>query len=87
MEAKSTDNKTFQLTQNGQLLGELIYESLFSYKAEIKLADAGQYNVKPTGIFATSIAVTKKRNRNCNVENELAWTNCFYVSGWTRAYF
>lgn len=39
MEAKSTDKKTFHLTENGQLLGELIYKSLFSHKAEIKLTN------------------------------------------------
>jgi hypothetical protein len=59
MEAKSTDTKTFQLTENGQLLGELIYENLFFHKAEIKLANSEVYDVKPVGFFGTSLTVTK----------------------------
>ena len=59
MEAKSTDKKTFQLTDNGELLGELHYESLFSHRAEIKLANNDHYEIKPVGIFGTSILVTK----------------------------
>jgi hypothetical protein len=59
MEAKSTDKKTLQLTENGQQLGELIYESLFSLKAEIKLANSDLYKVYPVGVFGTSITVTK----------------------------
>ena len=59
MEAKSVDKKTFQLSENGQLLGELIYESMFSYKSEIKLTKDGIYDIKPIGVFGTSIAVTK----------------------------
>jgi hypothetical protein len=59
MEAKSTDQKTFQLRENGQLLGELIYGSLFSQKTEIKLTNADRYDIKPMGVFSTSIAVTK----------------------------
>ena len=59
MEAKSTDKLTFQLTDNGQQLGELSYESIFSYKAKIKLANADAYDIKPVGFFGTSITVTK----------------------------
>lgn len=59
MEAKSTDRKTFQLIEDGQQLGELIYENLFFLKAEIKLANSELYNIKPVGIFGTSIIVTK----------------------------
>lgn len=59
MEAKSTDKKTFQLIESGQQLGELIYENLFFFKAEIKLANSELYEVKPVGIFRTSITVTK----------------------------
>ena len=59
MEAKSTDKKTLQLTENGQQLGELIYESLFSLKAEINLTNSDLYEVQPVGIFGTSITVTK----------------------------
>jgi len=58
MEAKSTDKRTFQLTENGQLLGELVYKNLFLHKAEIRLTNAELYEVNPVGIFGTSIMVT-----------------------------
>lgn len=59
MEANSTDKKTFQLTENGQALGELGYKNLFSLKAEIKLPNAEYYEIAPVGFWATSIAVTR----------------------------
>ena len=59
MEARSIDKKTFQLTENGQLLGELIYENLFFLKAEMKLRDSDLYGIKPVGILGSSITVTK----------------------------
>lgn len=59
MEAKSTDKKTFQLTDNEQLLGELIYKSLFFINAEIKLTNSELYEIRPVGIFKTSITVTR----------------------------
>lgn len=60
MEAKSTDKKTFQLTHNEQLLGELIYENLFFLKAEIKLKNSDNYVIAPVGFFKTSISITHK---------------------------
>lgn len=68
MEAKSTDKKTFQLTENDQQLGELIYKNLFSQKAEIKLTNAELYEIKPVGIFGTSITVTKNRVEIVNLK-------------------
>ena len=68
MEAKSTDKKTLELTENGQQLGELIYESLFSLKAEIKLTNSDRYEVKPAGIFGTSITVTKNGAEIANLK-------------------
>lgn len=59
MEAKSINRKTFQLTENGQPLGELIYESLLSLKAEVKLPNSEFYKIEHAGIFDTSINVTK----------------------------
>lgn len=59
MEAKSTDKKTFQFTENGQSFGELIYENSFMMKAEIRLGNDETYQIKPVGFFGTSIGVTK----------------------------
>jgi len=68
MEAKSTDKRTLQLTENGQQLGELIYENLFSLKTEIKLTNSDLYEVKPVGIFGTSITVTKNGTEIANLK-------------------
>jgi hypothetical protein len=68
MEAKSTDKKTFQLTENGQQLGELIYENLFFLKAEIKLATSDLYQIKPVGIFGTRTTVTKNGTEIVNLK-------------------
>lgn len=58
MQAKSTDKKTFQLTHNEQLLGELVYENLFFLKAQINLIHSDTYVITPAGFFKTSISVT-----------------------------
>ncbi len=60
MEAISTNKKTFQLVENGQLIGELLYESLFFRNAEIKLSDTECYEIKPQSVFKTSFSVSKK---------------------------
>jgi hypothetical protein len=62
MEARSTDKKTFQLTENGQLLGELIYENLFFFKAVIKLSNSEFYKIEPAGFFGTSLTVKKNED-------------------------
>jgi hypothetical protein len=59
MKAESKDNRTFQLTEQGQNLGELIYENLFFLNAEIKLTNSEVFEIKPVGLFKTSITVTK----------------------------
>ena len=68
MEAISTDRKTFQLIDNGQKLGELIYENLFLLKADIKLTNGELYEIKTVGIFGTSIAVTKNGMEIANLK-------------------
>ena len=59
MNAYSIDRKSFQLTDNNQLLGELIYENLFFLNAEIKMPILNIFKIKPVGFFQTSIKVTK----------------------------
>ena len=68
MEAKLANRKTVQLTESGQQLGELIYENLFHLKAKIKLEDSDLYEIKPAGIFGTSITVTKNGTEVANLQ-------------------
>lgn len=68
MEATSTDRKTFQLTENEHLLGELIYENLFFLTADIKLTSSELYQIKPVGFFGTSITVTRNGTELANLK-------------------
>src|SRR5688572_12805560 len=71
MEAKSTDRKTLQLTENEQLLGELVYENLFFLKADIKLANGDLYQLKQVDFFGTSVTVTK--NKTAIADLKMNW--------------
>lgn len=68
MEAKSTDKKTFHLLENGQVLGELIYENLFFLYAEIRLPNSEVYEIKPLGFFQTSISIIKNGHEIANLK-------------------
>ncbi len=59
MKVKCTDKRTFQLTDNSKSLGQLTYKSLFSFEAEIVLANFDRFKIKPEGLFGTGITVTK----------------------------
>ena len=56
-QVKSTDNKHFELTQADAGIGRLEYESWFSFKAEIILADHNRYVVHPKGFWGTTIEI------------------------------
>lgn len=68
MEAKSIDNKTYQLTDEGNSLGELVYRDILFLKAEINLSDSHIYQIKPVGIFGTSVTVTKDAKEVANLK-------------------
>lgn len=61
MEATSINKKTIQLTENGKLSGELIYENIFLSKAEIRLANSDSYQINPIGVFRSTTVVTKNK--------------------------
>jgi hypothetical protein len=56
-QVKSLDTKHFKLTQADAEIGLLEYESWFSFKAEIILADHRHYTVVPKGFWGTTIEV------------------------------
>lgn len=68
MKVECTDRKTFRLTDNEKLLGELTYKSFFSYNAEITLINADRYEIKPVGLFGTSITVAKNETEVANLK-------------------
>ena len=68
MKVECTDNKTFRLTDNEQLSGELAYKSLFSYTAEITLDHSDHYQITSVDFFGTSMAVTKNESEIANLK-------------------
>lgn len=77
MEIKCTDNKTFELTDNSEKLGQLTYESLFSYKANAIVGN-DHYEITPKGIFSTSISVTKNGAEIANMQ--MNWKGNIIIS-------
>lgn len=79
MEANTTNNKAFQLTENGIQLGELVYEKSFAQiKAEINLSNSEVYKILPVGFFGTSIHVTKDENRMASLS--LSWNGNIVIT-------
>jgi len=59
MKIQCTDKKTFELTDSSEKLGQLTYDGLFSFKANASVGN-DNYEIKPEGVFSTTISVTKK---------------------------
>ncbi len=78
MNAHSKDRKTFQLSDNDQLLGELIYETPFYLKAEIKMPNTENYRLAPVGFFGTSVAVTKDGNKIASLS--MSWNGKIIIT-------
>ena len=68
MNVECTDNKTFKLTDDRQLIGQLNYKSFFSFKAEIVLPNSEHYDIESVGFFGTSITVTRKGRETANLQ-------------------
>jgi len=59
MKITRINRKTYQLTKNEQVLGQLTYKNSLSNKAEITLIDSAIYKIKPAGFFKPHVIVTK----------------------------
>ena len=78
MIANSKDRKTFLLSDNGQILGELNYETPFYLKAEIKIPNTKTYKLAPEGFFGTSVAVTKDGNKIASLS--MSWNGKIIIT-------
>ncbi|PVD49370.1 hypothetical protein DC498_25370 [Terrimonas sp.] len=78
MNAHSKDKKTFLLSDNDQLLGELIYETPFYLKAEIKMSNTETYKLAPVGFFGTSVSVTKDGNKIASLS--MSWNGKIIIT-------
>ena len=58
MKIQCIDNKTFELTDGSEKLGNVTYNSLFSYKANVMVGN-DNYKINPIGVFSTTTSVTK----------------------------
>ncbi|MDO7848070.1 hypothetical protein Q5H92_17020 [Hymenobacter sp. M29] len=71
-QAKSLDTKHFELTQADAPVGALEYESWFSFKAEIMLANHRHYAVRPKGFWGTTIEV-KDQQKQVLLDFKMNW--------------
>lgn len=78
MNAHSKDRKTFLLSDNDQLLGELIYETPFYLKAEMKISNTETYKLAPVGFFGTSVSVTKDGNKIASLS--MSWNGKIIIT-------
>lgn len=78
IKAHSNDGKTFQITENGNQIGEIIYENLLFLEAEINTSNSKKYKVKPIGIFDSGISVTQEGNLVASLS--LSWSGKIVIS-------
>jgi hypothetical protein len=60
--AKSTDTLSFSLTQDNNPVGELTYDSWFTFKAKLELTDNKSFTVEPKGFWGTTIELKDSQN-------------------------
>lgn len=78
MNAHSKDRNTFLLSDNDQLLGELIYDTPFYLEAEIKMSNTETYKLAPVGFFGTSVSVTKDGNKIASLS--MSWNGKIIIT-------
>lgn len=67
MKIQCTDSKTFELIDGSEKLGQINYDSLFSYKAHIRVGN-DEYDITPIGFFSTTNSVTKNGIEVANMQ-------------------
>lgn len=67
-QVQSTKSYVFTLTQNTEPIGSLIYQSWFSFKAKINLTGKDSFDVKPKGIWGTTIEVKQQESLQLNLK-------------------
>lgn len=67
MKILCTDTKTFQLIDDSEKLGQINYDSLFSYNADIVIG-GDEYQIAPKGFFSTTNVVTKNDTEVANMQ-------------------
>jgi len=53
-----TNRKTFDLSDNGEKLGQLNYDGFFTFRCQAAVGN-DQYEIRPKGVFGTSMQVSR----------------------------
>ena len=77
MKIQCTDTKTFELIDGSEKLGQINYDSLFSYKAHIVMGN-NEYKITPIGFFSTTISVTNNDTEIANMQ--MNWKGHIIIS-------
>ena len=77
MEIQCTDKRTFELTDGSEKLGQITYDSLFSFKANA-IVGSDNYKITPEGIFSATISVTKNGTEVANLK--MNWKGHIIIS-------
>jgi hypothetical protein len=77
MKIQCTDTKTFELIDGSEKLGQINYDSLFSYKAHIVVGN-DECNITPIGFFSTTNSVTKNGTEVANMQ--MNWKGHIIIS-------
>ena len=58
--AKSNNSLSFDVTEDEQLIGKLIYKNWFKFNADIEMTNGSNYQVEPKGFWGTTIELKDK---------------------------
>lgn len=77
MKIQCTDGKTFELINGSGKTGELLYNGHFSFGARVNIGSE-KYDIKPAGIFSTTIAVLKNEVEEASMK--MTWKGQIVIS-------
>jgi len=75
--ALSNNTKEFELTNNTELIGKLIYKSWFKFDAEMVLTNSRHYQVVPKGFWGSTIEV--KDGEQVMLQFQMSWNGTIVI--------
>ncbi len=70
-QAKLNDSKSFEVTQDNNLIGKLTYQSWFKFNASAMLGNGSTYQIEPKGFWGTTIEL--KDNEKVLANLKMHW--------------
>jgi hypothetical protein len=77
MKLHCTNRKTFELSDNSEKLGQLHYDGFFTFRCQASVGNEN-YDIKPTGVFGTSMSVTRDGKEVANLK--MNWKGNIIIS-------